>query len=388
VEFSLAQQYPLSHLRGDAPAASNPGVLVDRAQLAFIAVERTRMPMVVSDPRLPDNPIVLANSAFLTMTGYSAEEVIGRNCRFLQGPDTDPASVDQIRAAIADNRELTIELLNYRRDGKPFWNQLFIDPIFDDAGRLAYHFASQIDVTEKRRVQQMEATEHGLLMEVDHRAKNALALVQGIVRLTRSDDPRAFARAVQGRVDALAKAHSLLSDWRWQPVPLERLIRATLTDVEEDRVALSGSAAVVSPTHVQPLALVLHELITNACQHGSLSGERGELEISWRNTAAGYEIELNETGGPAPSSERRTGFGSTIVNAIIKRQLTGEVSLDWVPGGLRTRLTLPQGMAPAIAAQSTAHSTAAQPGAAQPGAAQPGAAQSSTVQSARPSAVL
>ena len=356
----MAQQHPPSHLRGDAPAASKPGVLIDRPQLAFIAVERTRMPMVVSDPRLPDNPIVLANSAFLALTGYTAEEIIGRNCRFLQGPDTDPASIDQIRAAVAEQRDLTIEILNYRSDGKPFWNQLYIDPIFDDEGKLVYFFASQVDVTEKRRVQEMEATEHGLLMEVDHRAKNALALVQGIVRLSRADDPKAFAKAVQGRVDALAKAHALLSDWRWRPVPLERLIQATVGDADTDRMKLSGSAALVAPTHVQPLALVLHELVTNAVQHGALSDDAGQLEISWHGTDQGYEIDLSETGGPAPGTERQSGFGSTIVNAIIKRQLGGDVALDWVPGGLRTRLTLPSGMAPAIAAQSTAHSNAAQ----------------------------
>ena len=324
----------------------------DRAELSFIAVERTRMPMVICDPRQPDNPIVLANSAFLTMTGYPADAVVGRNCRFLQGPGTDPASVDQIRAAVAEQRPLTIEILNYQRDGKPFWNQLFIDPIFDDAGTLVYYFASQVDVTEKRRVLQLEAAEHDLLMEVDHRAKNALALVQGIVRLSRSEDPKAFARAVQGRVDALAKAHALLSDWRWQPVPLERLIRATLIDTDEAQIELSEDTAVVAPTHVQPLALVLHELVTNAVQHGALSHERGRLRITWRDTSPGYEIDLFETGGPSPGSERRSGFGSTIVDAIVKRQLVGSVALDWEPGGLHTRLTLPTGMSATKAVQS------------------------------------
>lgn len=96
------------------------------------------MPMVVTDPRQPDNPIVLANRSFLDETGYSSEEVIGRNCRFLQGPQTDPDAVDKIRAAVSAEQEITIELINHRKDGTPFWNQLYISPIYDDDGKLIY----------------------------------------------------------------------------------------------------------------------------------------------------------------------------------------------------------------------------------------------------------
>jgi PAS domain S-box-containing protein len=85
-------------------------------------LERTRMPMVVSDPRESDNPIILANEAFLEMCGYEREEVLGRNCRFLQGPDTSRAAVAEIRRSIAAGKEVTVELLNYRKDGSSFWS--------------------------------------------------------------------------------------------------------------------------------------------------------------------------------------------------------------------------------------------------------------------------
>ena len=177
-------------LFGDHAAASSPQGLADRRELALIAVERTRTSMAVTDPRQPDDPMVLANRAFLKLTGYAADEIIGRNCRLLQGADTDPNAVEEIRAAIAAARETTVTLLNYRKDGTSFWNELHISPIHDDDGALLYFFSSQRDVSALREVERLADAELRLLREVDHRAKNALALVQGIVRLTRATMPR------------------------------------------------------------------------------------------------------------------------------------------------------------------------------------------------------
>lgn len=90
------------------------------------AVRATRMPMVITNPRLPDNPIVFANEAFQKLTGYSKEEILGRNCRFLQGPDTSKAAVTRVREAIARGEAIDVDLLNYRKDGAPFWNALYL----------------------------------------------------------------------------------------------------------------------------------------------------------------------------------------------------------------------------------------------------------------------
>jgi PAS domain S-box-containing protein len=122
-----------------------------RAGPFVAALDRTRQPMLVTDPRLPDNPIVLANRSFLALTGYEADEVLGRNCRFLQGPDTDPAAVALVRAAVAERREVKVQLLNYRKDGGTFWNELYLSPVFSDAGELLNFFASQVDVTDSRQ---------------------------------------------------------------------------------------------------------------------------------------------------------------------------------------------------------------------------------------------
>jgi PAS domain S-box-containing protein len=128
--------------------------LQDRGNIFFAAVEMTRMPMVVTDPRQPDNPIVFANGAFFDLTGYSDAEVVGRNCRFLQGEHTDQRTVDEVRVAIRERRAVAVDLLNYRKDGTPFWNALFMGPIFDQGGELLYFFASQMDITERRNIQE------------------------------------------------------------------------------------------------------------------------------------------------------------------------------------------------------------------------------------------
>jgi PAS domain S-box-containing protein len=126
----------------------------DANDIFFAAVEMTRMPMIVSDPNQPDNPIIFVNNAFINMTGYSRADVIGKNCRFLQGPETDRAVVAQVREAVAERREIATELLNYRKNGSTFWNALFISPVYDQHGELKYFFSSQLDISRRRDAEQ------------------------------------------------------------------------------------------------------------------------------------------------------------------------------------------------------------------------------------------
>lgn len=338
----MSTSAPVTHLQGDPPAASTTQAELDRRELAFVAMERTRMPMVVTDPRQPDNPIVLANRAFLEETGYAADELIGRNCRMLQGPDTDPVAVGRIRRAVQEERDITIELRNYRKDGTPFWNQLYISPVHDDDGRLLYFFGSQMDITRRREAEELEAAEHSLLREVDHRAKNALALVQGIVRLTNRDDAEAFASAVQGRVDALARAHSILADGHWRAVPLDQIVRSEVGS-HGTRISIEGDHIALDAALVQPIALLLHELAANARRHGALSVDEGRLAIEWLEDASSRELRIRwtETGGPAPAAERVPGYGHTMIDAIAARQLRGRIAYSWEQTGLIADVAIP-----------------------------------------------
>ena len=132
---------------------SYPG-LDERGNVFFAAIEMTRMPMILTDPNQNDNPIVFANKAFLDLTGYEEKEILGRNCRFLQGAMTDRETVAEIRKAVTEGASVAAEILNYKRDGTPFWNALFVGPVYDKEGRLAYQFASQLDVTRRRNTEQ------------------------------------------------------------------------------------------------------------------------------------------------------------------------------------------------------------------------------------------
>jgi PAS domain S-box-containing protein len=117
------------------------------------AVVATDITFAITDPREPDNPLVWVNPSFTRITGYEADEAVGRNCRFLQGPATDPAAVAEIRSALSEQRTVTTTLLNYRKDGTPFWNQLSVSPVFDGEGALVSFVGVQTDVTERVRVE-------------------------------------------------------------------------------------------------------------------------------------------------------------------------------------------------------------------------------------------
>ena len=124
--------------------------------------------MILSDPNLPDDPIIFANRAFQELCGYSADELLGRNCRFLQGAETDPNQVQRIRDALRDKQDVTVELLNYRRDGTAFLNQLYISSAFGPDGKLLYRFGSQVDLTshrEDRRLLDVSAQRHRAIFD-------------------------------------------------------------------------------------------------------------------------------------------------------------------------------------------------------------------------------
>lgn len=298
--------------------------------------------MVITDPRQPDNPIVLANPAFLELTGYVADEIIGRNCRFLQGPETQAEAIAEVSRAIASRTSIELELLNYRKDGTSFWNALHLDPVWDEAGELAYFFASQRDVTERRRAQELEATERRLLREVDHRAMNALALVQGIVRLTRADDIKSYASSVQARVSTLARTHAMLAQRGWRDIALRDLVVAEAAGRGPSHFAIEGPDVVVSAGHVQSLALVLYEVAANAVAHGSLSVPEGRVAINWRANADPGLVTMGwqETGRPAQPSHP-AGFGGKMIDSILKQQLRGNVRRSWTDDGLALEMTFP-----------------------------------------------
>ncbi|VXD02223.1 PAS domain-containing protein [Sphingomonas sp. 8AM] len=154
---------------------------LDPSDPFFAAVAHSITPMVVSDPRLPDNPLVFVNAAFEALTGFPAVELIGRNCRFMQGPLTADSDIQRLRDAIARRERIEIDLLNHRRDGTPFWNRLMVAPVFDSNGTLLYFVATQTDVTiERYRLRQLQDDRDALTAEV---ARRETALAEREARL-------------------------------------------------------------------------------------------------------------------------------------------------------------------------------------------------------------
>jgi PAS domain S-box-containing protein len=159
--------------------------------------------ITIADASQPDNPLIYVNDGFLRLTGYSREETIGHNCRFLQGPDTDPEALEALRKAIREETPCAVDLLNYRKDGSTFWNRLSVTPIFDDAGKVAYFIGIQSDTTER------VAAEEQLKAAWQHLKAANYAL---------SEDLRAAANIQQALLpEPKTVVHAVETAWRFEP---------------------------------------------------------------------------------------------------------------------------------------------------------------------------
>ena len=182
----------------------------------FAAVTAAGLPFTSADPNLPDTPVVFANQAFSEMTGYALEEVLGRNCRFLQGPGTDPSVRAAIRQAMAEQAAITVELCNYRRDGSPFWNALSLSPVHGPAGEVRHYVGTQRDVTARRdheaalhQAQKMQAVAE-LTGGVAHDLNNLLTVLVGGVEVLKLETTEARRqRSLALMQEALARARRL-----------------------------------------------------------------------------------------------------------------------------------------------------------------------------------
>ena len=230
-----------------------------------------------------------------------------------------------------------------RPDGQVRWCISSAAATKDDADRVVRVSGVTIDITDRKEAEERQAL---LAREVDHRAKNALALVQSIVRLTRSSNLTSYVNAVEGRIKALSRAHTMLSQSRWQGADLGGLVDEELAPYrtnESDRVVTSGPEVSLQPAAAQTLALALHELVTNAAKYGAMSSNSGRIRLTWELQAGSLILHWSETGGPPAPEPASQGFGTKIIIASIERQLGGQATFDWRPEGLQCRFTVPRG---------------------------------------------
>lgn len=329
----------------DRPAPPSRSAVAE-AELFTQAIRHARLALCLADPRLPDNPIVFANEAFSRLTGYATDEVIGRNCRFLQGEDTDGAAIERIRAAIRESRVDTVELVNYRKDGSRFVNALQIGPIYDVDGRVRYYFGSQLDVTDARaaedRARQVQES------ELRHRLMNMVAVLSTIVRLTGQEerDPDRQNALIRERIRAVGEAHVLtLADRRGARGDLQDVARVVLGAYARNAggFTLEGPKLALEDSAISTLALVFHELATNAVKHGALGAVEGKVSMEWevRNAPNGAKLHLTwrEEGGPLVEPPDREG-GSGILKRLLAAS-GGSMTPDWRTEGLVVSVELP-----------------------------------------------
>ncbi len=361
------------------------------SRMFAMAFDASPTPMVVTDPRVADNPIVWVNDAFLNLTGYGRAELQGRNCRLLQGPDSDRRAIDAIRDALRRQIPVEVELCNYRKDGSSFWNAMTISPVRNDAGELVYYYAAQADMTGKHALElalqgtndELERQVHeqtadlraaleektALLHEVDHRVKNNLQVISSLVLLKARRTPQGEARdALQGmaeRIGALSMVHRMLYSagdvTRFNLGEFADDFMSDLTaGIDPARTAITAEIDPISlPAAIAaPLALMLHELATNAVRHAFPDDREGRVSISARRCETGLRLLIEDDGiGRKAAAPNPAGFGCSLVEMVVK-QLRGVIT--WHEPGLGTRVEI------VIPLHSESPSTSA-PGEAAPG---------------------
>ncbi len=349
------------------------------------AIRATRMPMIITDPRQPDNPIVFSNDAFLKLTGYSRDECLGRNCRFLQGPKTDQASVHKVREAVLQNRDISIDLLNYRKDGSTFWTALYVSPVIDEQGEVQFFFASQVDVSERRnaersiqnakehfervfeersrdldrslqdlresnaKLEQAVETKTALLHEVDHRVKNNLQMVSALILLqsrTIADaGTRRSLREMLARIEALGTVHRRL----YQSNDVTRFeVGEFIRDLVHDLVGIEARDRIVAhfelqtvevaAEHAAPIALVVNEVVTNALKHAFPADRKGTLRVGLHLVDGLMRVEVRDDGvGEGVTGMSNASFGTSLVKTLA-RQLKAAVT--WGDNHPGTKVTI------------------------------------------------
>jgi len=221
-------------------------------------------------------------------------------------------------------------------------------PLIDDNKATVGSIVTLTDITERKHAEEQQTM---MVAELNHRVKNILAIVQSVAAQTMrsSGSLESFSDAFTGRLKALAIAHDVLTETRWIGIGLSELLTAVLAPYrssDESRVSIVGSAIMLPARAVVPLSMVLHELATNAAKYGALSTRRGNIEITWQVTGdieKSIELIWQERGGPQVKAKTSTGFGTKLIERVVRHDLDGNAKIDFDPAGVRWRIGFPVG---------------------------------------------
>jgi PAS domain S-box-containing protein len=286
---------------------------------------------------------IYTNPRFQEYCGLRAQDLLGTGWNAVVHPEDRERTACVWDRAVQSGTIYEAEHRFRRSDGAWRWFLCRAIPQRNDDGNIERWVGTCTDI---QAMKEAEERLHLLMREVDHRAKNALAVVQSILYLSRADDPATFAEAVEGRINAMARVHSLLSASRWSGVMLGDLIAQELAAFSGcSRLDIQGPVLALRPEAAQAVALVLHELATNAAKYGALATDGGRLAVTWSIGHDPQELTLvwREEGGPAivePPQGR--GFGMVLIEQVVGRQLNGRLALDWHRAGLCCTMAYPE----------------------------------------------
>jgi PAS domain S-box-containing protein len=270
---------------------------------------------------------------------YTAQEAVGQPITMLIPPDRqDEERVILTRIRRGERLE-HFETIRRRKNGTPIVVSLTVSPVKNADGIIVGASKIARDITEQRRNQELIAT---LAREAEHRSKNLLATVQATVLLSQSDTPEGLRRAIDGRIRALANVHSMFAETRWIGAELSAIAKQELAPYSGQgapRARIDGPQILLEPSAAQAVAIILHELATNAAKYGALSVSSGGVMLTWSHEADGQLVlHWTETGGPPVQEPSRQGFGGKIIEAMMT-QLKGQSHFDWRVAGLRCEIT-------------------------------------------------
>jgi PAS domain S-box-containing protein len=295
-----------------------------------------------------DTEIMQISEGYAAVHGFpeGTAEIARSEC--LAGVHRDDIGrVEQFRSeAFRDRRrEYNVEYHIIRPGGELRWVETRCFLSFSGGGHPHRVVGVSIDITEHKRVEEQQRT---LLAELDHRVKNALATVSAVVSHTREGSRSAadFVAALEGRIRSMATTHELLSSHRWHGVSLTELIRRELAPYSiRNNTEINGPGILLKPEAGQAMAMVVHELATNAAKYGALSTKNGRVLIRWdlhlNGPRSHLVFEWQEIGGPPVVALGNSGYGTSTIRDLIPFELGGKVELDFASKGVRCRLEIP-----------------------------------------------
>jgi len=342
----LAFPVPIFNTSGVLIGAVNMLVDITERKHAEEAAQRLAAIVDTSDDAIVSkdlNAIITGwNKGAERIFGYTAEEIIGKSIRILipqEFQEEENTILEQIRSG---QRIEHYETVRRRKDGSLINISLSVSPVKNAHGTILGASKIARDITERKRT---EAQISILAREAEHRTKNILATVQATVRLTPSDTSDDFKSTISGRIQALANAHTLFVQSGWTGADLRELVTQELSpycDGVETRAQVEGPQLLLEPYAAQTIAVALHELATNAAKYGALSIPDGRIHVAWSAAGNGRVVlRWTEIGGPLVSVPTRKGFGTRVMERMIRDQLKGTMDFDWHADGLACEIVLP-----------------------------------------------